>query len=510
MPITLSVQTYRNEAPPLPLAARFDQLGGAIGRAVGNELVLDDPSKYISRVHARIEYRNGAYGLIDMGSNPSLVNDRPVGQGREVALANGDRIRIGDYLLQASVVSETPAALPLSPLQSAPPPPPAPQMPLNVDDSLAGASILDVGGKMGQPAFDPLGLDLFGGGDPFAAPAPAPAAPAYRGSESDHIAPEAAPFQMPFNAPPAYTAPPQSAAPSQMGGMAIPDDYDPLADFLPPRVIAPAPAPAPSPPPPPPAPAPVAEASAPVKAPVAAAVPLQMPAPAVAAAVPPAPEPAPAPAPVAAVPAPARVPGGAASDDPVIQALMRGLGLEELNNRKSAEEVAELAGAMLREATSGAMGVLMARAMTKKESRLDMTMMSSQANNPLKFFPDPSSALMQMMNGSMPGYMAPVRAYNNAFDDIKAHELAMMAGMRAALAGVLKRFDPAAVEQRLQVPTVMDKVLASNRKAKMWDRMVELYTQLALEADEDFQRLFGENFGRAYEEQVRRLQQGGR
>jgi type VI secretion system FHA domain protein len=172
--------------------------------------------------------------------------------------------------------------------------------------------------------------------------------------------------------------------------------------------------------------------------------------------------------------------------------------------------VAELAGAMLREATAGTMSVLMARAMTKRESRLEMTMIAAQANNPLKFFPDADSALMQMMNASMPGYMAPVRAYGNAFDDLKAHELAIMAGTRAALTGILQRFDPAAIEQRLQVPTVMDKMMAANRKAKMWDRLVELYQQMALEADEDFQRLFGETFGAAYEEQIQRLQQGRR
>jgi type VI secretion system FHA domain protein len=215
----------------------------------------------------------------------------------------------------------------------------------------------------------------------------------------------------------------------------------------------------------------------------------------------------PAPPPVqppAVVPAaPAR--SGSAVDDPVIRALMRGLGLEELNTRRSAEEIAELAGAMLREATAGTMGVLMGRAMTKRESRLDMTMISSQANNPLKFFPDAGSALTQMVNGAMPGYMPAPRAFANAFDDLKAHELAIMAGMRAALAGVLKRFDPAAIEARLQVPTVMDKMLTSNRKAKMWDRMVELYTEMAVEADSDFHRLFGEAFAAAYEEQIERL-----
>jgi len=136
-----------------------------------------------------------------------------------------------------------------------------------------------------------------------------------------------------------------------------------------------------------------------------------------------------------------------------------------------------------------------------------MTMIGAQANNPLKFFPDADSALTQMINGTMPGYMPPPRAFAGAFDDLKAHELAIMAGMRAALAGVLARFDPAAIEARLQVPTVMDKVLASNRKAKMWDRMVDLYTQMAGEADSDFHRLFGEAFGNAYEEQVARLRQ---
>ena len=222
--------------------------------------------------------------------------------------------------------------------------------------------------------------------------------------------------------------------------------------------------------------------------------------------VPPAPATMPPP-PAAPAPAPAAPPSGLASDNPVIQALMRGMGLGEISNKRSAEEVAELAGAMLREATAGAMNVLMARALTKRESRLDMTMISSQANNPLKFFPDADSALMQMMNGTMPGYMAPQRAFANAFDDIRAHELAIMAGMRAALAGVLKRFDPQAIEARLAEPTVMDKVLASNRKAKMWDRMVDLYGQLAREADDDFQRLFGEAFSVAYEEQVQRLRQ---
>ena len=528
MPITLSVQTYRDEAPPLPLARRFDQLGGAIGRIAGNDLVLDDPGKYISRVHARIEFRDGAYYLLDVGSNPSLVNGRPAGAGRPVLLADGDQVVIGDYLLLVSLTSEAQAAPSLQPFAPLTAPAPTPMqsaaMPANADDSLSGASILNVGGNMGNGGFDPLGLDLLAPRDPRPTASPQ-AAPAYRGAESDHASPELHAFQAtPTPAAPfANPAPPKPSAPFA-SSMAIPDDYDPLADFLPPRVTAAAPA---APPPvfasPSPSQAvPVLPAdsysdpddaptllnpatAAPAASPAAAAAPQAAPATPF-----PAAPPAPMSVPPTAAPRASREAAMQATDDPVIQALMRGLGLTELGSKRSAEEVAELAGAMLREATAGTMGVLMARAMTKRESRLEMTMISSQANNPLKFFPDADSALMQMMNASMPGYMQPVKAYANAFDDLKAHELAIMAGMRAALNGVLKRFDPAVIEQRLQVPTVMDKMLSSNRKAKMWDRMVELYQQMALEADEDFQRLFGETFGDAYEEQIARLQQGRR
>jgi FHA domain-containing protein/type VI secretion system protein len=134
-----------------------------------------------------------------------------------------------------------------------------------------------------------------------------------------------------------------------------------------------------------------------------------------------------------------------------------------------------------------------------------MTMLSVRANNPLKFFPHAEGALTQMLTGAMAGYMGPKEAMAGAFDDLRAHELAVIAGMRAALGAVLARFDPARIEARLAVPTVMDKMLASNRKAKLWDRLVELYGDIAREADDDLQRLYGEKFSEAYEEQVARL-----
>ena len=489
MLLTLRVLTYRNAPVPAPPAVRFDAAGGNIGRAPDNLLVLDDPSKYISRVHARVFARDGAFVLEDMGSNASIVNDRPLGKGSQVALAHGDRLVIGDYLLQA-VLEAAPmlpslapapvnnAALPLfePPAPAAPvqlPPldfAPAPQVNAETApaffDPLAGSSLLDVmpGQQGGIGGDDPLGLNLF-----------APAAPA-RAAESDHLSPELAAFTngLPSMAPPVFAAP--------AGGFAIPHDYDPLADFFPPAAPA---------------------AAAPVPIPAAM----------------PEPEngdlttfvaPTPAPMPTPASSVPAAPPAAASTDEAVLQALLRGLGLPNLQLQRPATEVAELVGAMLREATTGTMDVLMARALTKKESRIDMTMLSVRANNPLKFFPHAEGALTQMLTGAMGGYMAPREAMAGAFDDLRAHELAVIAGMRAALGAVLHRFDPERIEARLAVPTVMDKMLSSNRKAKLWDRLVELYGEIAREADDDLQRLFGEKFSEAYEEQVERLRQAKR
>ena len=502
MLLTLRILTYRNQPVPPAPAVRFGEAGGNIGRSAENTLVLDDPSRYISRVHARVFVQDGAFMLEDLGSNASVVNDKPVGKGVQVALAHGDRVLLGDYLLQAVVETApaTPALAPAPrndtalPLFEPPAPAPPPQLPAldfaqapapapavatlapDLLDPLAGASILDV--LPGQQAFasDPLGLNLL---------APAPARPRH-GAECDHVSPELAALgrrQPQAGAAPSFVP---ALAASAGGGFAIPHDYDPLADFLP---LAPA-----TPAPPPAAPAHALDPTEPTPAEQTAIVPAVVP------------RRAPPPAPPAmAASASAAAPPGA--QDEVLAALLRGLGLPDLQLQRPATEVAETVGAMLREATAGTIDVLMARAVTKMESRIERTMLSVRANNPLKFFPNADGALTQMLTGAMSGYMAPRDAVAGAFDDLRAHELAVVAGMRAALGAVLHRFDPAQIEARLAVPTVMDKVLSANRKAKLWDRLVEVYGEIAREADDDLQRLYGEKFSEAYEEQVARLRQ---
>jgi len=71
--IVISVLSF-NGAPSDGRSASFDELGGSIGRADTNQLVLPDPERSISRVHAQVVFRNGGYELVDNSTNGTFLN----------------------------------------------------------------------------------------------------------------------------------------------------------------------------------------------------------------------------------------------------------------------------------------------------------------------------------------------------------------------------------------------------------------------------------------------------
>jgi FHA domain-containing protein len=80
-----------------------------------------------------------------------------------------------------------------------------------------------------------------------------------------------------------------------------------------------------------------------------------------------------------------------------------------------------------------------------------------------------------------------------------------MAGMRAAIEAVLRRFDPAGLEARLTDKSVLDALVPSAREARLWVLFNERFAQISREAEDDFEKLFGREFARAYEEQIAHL-----
>lgn len=82
---------------------RFGPEGGTLGRADTNTLVLSDPDRTVSRVHAQVLCRDGRYFIVDRGSNPLYCNGVALGAGNEVPLTGGERLVVGGFELAVSV-----------------------------------------------------------------------------------------------------------------------------------------------------------------------------------------------------------------------------------------------------------------------------------------------------------------------------------------------------------------------------------------------------------------------
>ena len=94
--------------------------------------------------------------------------------------------------------------------------------------------------------------------------------------------------------------------------------------------------------------------------------------------------------------------------------------------------------------------ILMTRTSIKSEFRIEQTMISAGGNNPLKFSISPEQAIEAMVKPRARGYLDAEAAAEEALRDIKAHEVAMVTGMEAALKGILAKLDPKLLEGQIE------------------------------------------------------------
>jgi FHA domain-containing protein len=208
---------------------------------------------------------------------------------------------------------------------------------------------------------------------------------------------------------------------------------------------------------------------------------------------------------------PVSAPPAGSHEQVLLRAFLQGAGIPGSQSAKSlTPDTMEAIGQLLREAVQGTLDLLRARGLTKSEMRADVTMIMAQDNNPLKFSPSVEAALSHLLAPQMHGFMPPLRAMKDAYDDLRAHQLGFLAGMRAALEEVLARFSPQELGKRLTDASFLDDLLPMNRKAKLWDQFVERYAAISGEAREDFNAAFGKAFRRAYEAQVKSLRAGSK
>ena len=168
-------------------------------------------------------------------------------------------------------------------------------------------------------------------------------------------------------------------------------------------------------------------------------------------------------------------------------------------------ELMRVIGSLLRTSIEGTLQLMSVRAATRVELRAQVTMIQARNNNPLKFSPDAQSALEQMLQPPMRGFLSGPAAMTESMNDLVGHSIGTMAGTRAALEGVLDRFAPKELEDKLAGKSVLDSVLPMARRARLWELYLQHFEAIRNEAQEDFQNLFGKAFLAAYEQQLDRL-----
>ena len=189
-------------------------------------------------------------------------------------------------------------------------------------------------------------------------------------------------------------------------------------------------------------------------------------------------------------------------------AFLRGVGLydEETQQKVSQHLEMEKVGQLFRLLLQGSMDVLKTRTEIKNEMRVELTTIQPIENNPVKFSVDVDDALGRIFAAPNPAFMPVEQAFRETFDDIKTHQVAIIAGTQSSLRHIFKRFDPDKLVSKLEKQSPVSAKVPMHRQAKLWGLFEDLYTTVGEEAADDFQHLFGVEFSRAYEKQIAQLE----
>lgn len=186
-------------------------------------------------------------------------------------------------------------------------------------------------------------------------------------------------------------------------------------------------------------------------------------------------------------------------DSEAIDVFIEQLQIDPATLNEDIVEVMGIAGVALYTFTEGVIEMLKARNTVKKSFSLDTTKIQGVRNNALKFSVNSEQALSRLLNEEA-GFLSPIQSVQEAVNDTKAHQVAMLSGMTAAIQTILARFDPIELEKELDQGFSF-----TSKKARYWEAYKENYKQIAEDSENNFNQLFAEEFRKTYEEQVRKL-----
>jgi type VI secretion system FHA domain protein len=179
---------------------------------------------------------------------------------------------------------------------------------------------------------------------------------------------------------------------------------------------------------------------------------------------------------------------------------LKGAGLSRILTGDSSAKL-RTAGETYRAAIEGICAILAAREQFKTELRVDKTQFGAAQNNPLKS-KAPLDEIVATMIAGRQGFTPAPEAMREALEDIKAHEMALIAGIQVALTQLLEQIDPDRLEQRMKKRSILDG-LPGLKKARLWEVYETTYAEIAGELAEDFHGTFGKAFAEAYAKYIR-------
>lgn len=165
-----------------------------------------------------------------------------------------------------------------------------------------------------------------------------------------------------------------------------------------------------------------------------------------------------------------------------------------------------LVGEALRIVVAGVVDLLKARAAVKSEFGVEQTQIRAIKNNPLKFSLSVEETLKMLLGGSRQGYLQASAAFEETFNDLRTHQMAVLAGTQEVWHDLFKRFDPQTLEKRIGEDRGLQGLLGS-RKVRCWDAYTLLYQTLMEEMEDRRENLLVRKFAKTYSEQMARTGQ---
>jgi len=408
-----------------------------IGRDTHLDWTLPDPTRQISGKHCEIRYRDGGYWLYDVSTNGTFLEGSDGRLKGPHQLRDGDRLTIGHYIIAVALEGEAlaqqePAARTVQAAQYH-------ELWNDMGDAAppVDRNLLKPPSSSApvRPDFLDWAVDVPESGEPGFVPAPARPAPS-------------APDELDWASGPKRQPPPPDPGP------AVPSPRRPVWVS--------------------------SEPSGPWGAPSAETASIA---------------PAPLERPFAAEqPSPAQVRSqpseNAVATSDFAERVARAAGIPAQALAQDPEQL----GILIKLVTENVRQLLNARLQAKRVARVsNQTMIQALDNNPLKFSPTTEDALRVMFGPPSASYLDARRALEEAFGDIKEHQVRTYSAMQQALKMLLDDLDPENIEE------AAGSGMLGSRKARAWDTYSERWKAKTRGQDEGILGVFMQYFAECYD-----------